>query len=100
MTSAMLAIIRLYWWIVPEHRRRRCLFRETCSVYVYRRTRESGARCGILAAYRRLSACRPGFQVQVRECTFEVVCRDGTIIPQSDLGAVVTDALAGAVAYS
>ena len=97
MTSAILAMIRLYWRIVPESRRRQCLFRETCSRYVYRQARESGVRGAFLAAYRRLRACRPGFQVQVRDYTFEVVCRDGTVITQADLGAVVTDALSGAV---
>ena len=96
MTFMILGLIRLYWWIVPERCRRQCLFSETCSKYVYRQTKGYGGRAGIMAFNRRLGACRPGFQLRVRDCAFELVCRDGTIVPQSELGAVITEVLAGA----
>lgn len=93
MKHLILALIRCYWQLVPEVRRRRCLFRETCSRYVYRETQTLGARAGVVALWRRLCACRPGFQVRVREYSFEVVCRNGTIIPHAELGTVIVEAL-------
>ncbi|WP_366914024.1 membrane protein insertion efficiency factor YidD [Niabella sp.] len=60
MRYFLLLIIRLYW-LTPEKNRRRCLFKETCSRYVYRITRQQGLRAGLAALKDRRRKCRPGY---------------------------------------
>ena len=92
MKHALLLLIRSYWRLVPEARRRRCLFRETCSQYVYQQIKTRGVRAGLLALWQRLRACRPGFQLRVRAFNVEVICRDGTIISHAEIGEVIAEA--------
>src|SRR5260221_10985765 len=80
MKALLLLAIRFYWRIVPESRRRRCLFRETCSRYVYRATAHVGFRAGIRALMERAAQCRPGYTVHTTMANLEVVCRNGKII--------------------
>ncbi|MGE9313293.1 membrane protein insertion efficiency factor YidD [Niabella sp. CJ426] len=60
MRYFLLFIIRLYW-LIPKKSRRRCLFKETCSQYVYRISRQKGLNAGIAALRDRRKKCRPGF---------------------------------------
>jgi len=89
----MLAAICCYWRAVPESRLRTCLFRESCSKYVYGVTDRDGVRAGLAALGRRLRACRPGFQIRVSDLQIEIVCRDGTIIPNAQIGRLIDSAL-------
>lgn len=59
----MLFIIKCYWQVVPPHKRRYCLFRESCSRYVFRVVLEQGSIQGFKAFARRYRTCRPGYQI-------------------------------------
>lgn len=61
MRYTLLFIIQLYWLLVPKNKRRQCIFKETCSNYVYRITRQQGLRAGIAALNDRKKKCRPGY---------------------------------------
>ncbi len=73
MRYLLLFAIRLYW-LVPQKNRRRCLFKETCSKYVYRITRQQGLTEGIKALKDRHKKCRPGYyyinntEVRMADC--------------------------------
>lgn len=56
MKSVMLSMIRFYWKIIPIRSRKKCLFKESCSQYVYRKTQE-GALVGIRALIYRMKVC-------------------------------------------
>src|ERR1041384_4634371 len=93
MALFLMHLIRLYWRFVPEARRRHCLFRETCSRYVYREIESNGTLKGLRALWDRICACRPGFQLRVHQHRFEIVCRNGATIQDGDFGAIVLAAL-------
>ncbi len=82
MTPVLLWVIECYWRLVPPSRRRTCLFRVTCSTYVYNTARSRGALAGISAIVRRLRQCRRGFSI-----TFDGEMRpslhlaDGSVLP-------------------
>lgn len=78
MKSLLLAAIRFYWFAWPALRRRRCLFRETCSKHVYRITERRGLMAGLRALRTRTQQCRPGFALA--ECAGHtvVVFADGS----------------------
>jgi hypothetical protein len=55
--------IKVYWFLIPPSKRRKCIFRESCSIYVYRHLQEGGFINGINAFKRRFYQCRPGYKV-------------------------------------
>ncbi|WP_394803540.1 membrane protein insertion efficiency factor YidD [Niabella hibiscisoli] len=61
MRYSLLFAIQLYWLLVPKKSRKRCVFKETCSKYVYRIARQQGLRAGIAALNDRRKKCRPGY---------------------------------------
>ncbi len=63
MKYAILLLIQAYWTILPESKRRRCIFKKSCSKYVYETTQENGFFSGMSALLFRFHNCRSGFQI-------------------------------------
>ncbi|WP_089370120.1 membrane protein insertion efficiency factor YidD [Dokdonia pacifica] len=63
MRHLLLIIIRLYWKLIPASRRKRCLFKESCSHYVYNITKTKGLLAGIRAFLYRYKHCRSGYTI-------------------------------------
>ena len=83
MRGALLLLIRAYWRL-PLIPRGRCLFVETCSRYVYRRTEEDGLVAGMRAAYERWRQCRPGYRAAIMPTgDLAVQLADGSMVPTS-----------------
>lgn len=60
MKWVLILVIRLYW-LVPVRWRRSCLFKESCSHFVYRVACNEGGWAGIRALRSRIRQCRPGY---------------------------------------
>ena len=60
MKYLFLFLIRIYW-LIPKSKRTRCIFKETCSHYIYRVTKQYGFKKGILALKERKIKCKPGY---------------------------------------
>ena len=80
MKTLILWFIHGYWRLVPESRRRQCLFRESCSNYVFRRTRDQGALAGLSALKIRWHRCRPGYSVVASGDGLALLCTDGSFV--------------------
>jgi len=63
MKIMLLLVIKTYWVIFPKDKRRRCIFRTSCSKYVYQVTKEEGLFKGLIALKYRYQNCRSGFHV-------------------------------------
>jgi putative component of membrane protein insertase Oxa1/YidC/SpoIIIJ protein YidD len=63
MRWPLLLMIKLYWAIVPDKLRRSCLFSESCSRFVYRKSLEKGFFSGISALRYRWRNCRDGYHI-------------------------------------
>jgi uncharacterized protein len=85
MSLLLLAVIQLYWRVWPRRWRRRCLFRESCSRYVYRITRREGFVAGVAALRGRVRACRPGYTAHFSERGVELSGLDGTVVQEPDV---------------
>lgn len=63
MKSLLLFTIKVYWAAFPESKRRKCIFRISCSQHVYQSTKKEGFYKGIIALKYRYLNCRSGFQI-------------------------------------
>ncbi|MEA2560982.1 MAG: uncharacterized protein QOH06_2486 [Acidobacteriota bacterium] len=84
MKLLLLLGIRLYWRLWPEQLRRSCLFRESCSRYVYRVTAHAGASAGFAAFLERARRCRGGYSVETLTERLVVRLVDGSALSETE----------------
>jgi len=85
MRCLLLALIKFYWIVIPEKKRRSCLFKETCSHYVYRHTAEGGFFKGAIALRQRQKTCRKGYRLYSSLTGFEMELADGSVINENEI---------------
>ena len=80
MHLVLLGIIRLYWLIPPKWRRR-CIFKVSCSHYVYDQTKKNGLTGGISSLKQRMKQCKPGYGIYISDDGMEwVILHDCSMI--------------------
>lgn len=97
MKWIFLLVIKSYWIFIPVKKRRSCLFKETCSRYVYRNTLEGGFFNGIKALRQRLKKCRKGYQLYSSLQGFEMELIDGSIIRENEISPKLLEPIYGKV---
>jgi len=87
MKRLLLAIIRMYWNLVPNYKRGPCLFKKTCSHYIYDQTATKGFIAGIEAFLFRYKNCRGGFSLFKNPLTgkIQMVLRSKKIIGEDEI---------------
>ncbi|MCF8257447.1 MAG: membrane protein insertion efficiency factor YidD [Flavobacteriales bacterium] len=84
MKFLLLVPIRIYWKLFPVHRRRPCLFKESCSVHISRITQAKGLIAGLNALRDRHRTCRPGYKVyRTAENGFQLELCTGAVIQEN-----------------
>ncbi|NAS31989.1 membrane protein insertion efficiency factor YidD [Flavobacteriaceae bacterium R38] len=63
MKYSLLIAIKMYWFLIPESKRRKCIFKESCSQIVYKTLIQKGVWKGIQALKFRMKHCKPGYHV-------------------------------------
>ncbi|WP_296150235.1 membrane protein insertion efficiency factor YidD [uncultured Flavobacterium sp.] len=63
MKHFLLIIIKCYWKIFPEEKRRKCIFKQSCSKHVFEITSEEGLFKGLKALFFRYKNCRGNFMI-------------------------------------
>lgn len=69
-------VIKFYWILIPKSLRRKCLFPESCSNYVYRIAKEDGGFKAIKAFVGRWKTCRAGNIVYALPDGVEVIIKN------------------------
>ncbi|WP_343692085.1 membrane protein insertion efficiency factor YidD [Chitinophaga sp.] len=73
-------LIHIYW-LIPKKWRRHCIFKHTCSNYVYQTTKEQGFLKGIKALKQRMKQCTPYYAVYIMHDQEEwVILQDSEVI--------------------
>lgn len=88
MKYLILLAIRLYWCL-PLKSHDRCIFKETCSHYIYRITGQNGTLAGIKAFMERNRLCRPGYVVYKFHDKFYLRTAEGTIHEEEEINVSV-----------
>lgn len=84
MQHLLLLIIRIYWHL-PTKYHDKCIFRESCSHYVYRITKDKGFVAGIKALLKRNNMCRPGYVIFKFEERFYLKTANGILVNEDDI---------------
>ncbi len=86
MKYLLLLAIRIYW-MIPTKAHDKCIFRETCSHYVYRIASEHGLMAGLRALRERNELCRPGYVVYQSGGKYYLRTANGTVIEEEEIAA-------------
>jgi hypothetical protein len=87
MKQLLLSLIRMYWNVVPIHKRGPCLFKKTCSHHIYDQTLAHGFLAGMKAFFFRYKNCRGGFSMFKNPLTgkTQMLLRSNKIIGEDDI---------------
>lgn len=87
MKNGLLWIIRCYWRLVPDDRRRLCIFKVSCSKHVYQVTVSKGLLSGLRALRFRVINCRHGYHLFEDPIggKKQMILRSGQVIPEKDI---------------
>jgi putative component of membrane protein insertase Oxa1/YidC/SpoIIIJ protein YidD len=91
MKWIFLLLIKIYWKIIPENKRRNCLFKETCSRFVYKETIDKGLQGGFVALLSRTKKCRSGYTLYTGNHGIEMKLADGSIIKEDEISPNILD---------
>ncbi|HEY0378378.1 MAG TPA: membrane protein insertion efficiency factor YidD [Pyrinomonadaceae bacterium] len=93
--------IKVYRLIPPKFKRR-CLFRETCSLFVMRAAMEGGLLAGCRALGHRFVRCRPKYSVSYDNASraWIVILADGSAATGAEMADFVIEPYRGAVALA
>lgn len=63
MKYLLLLIVKTYWFLIPKSKRKKCIFKKSCSKYVYDITLKKGGIEGLKALTFRIKNCRNNFEI-------------------------------------
>ena len=81
----LMSAIICYWYIIPLKFRKTCLFRVSCSHYVFNSTRDFGFLHGVTAFKERWHKCRPGYKTELINNKLCLHLIDGSNIDSEDI---------------
>lgn len=87
MRFLLLNTIRLYWFLIPKKKRRKCIFKKSCSNQVYDETKRHGLFRGMHALNFRIQNCKPDFDVFTDPFTGkkQMLLKSGTIVEEDQI---------------
>jgi len=83
----LLNIIQLYWFLIPETKRRKCIFDKSCSNKVYDEIKLNGFKSGLKVLNFRVKNCQPEFDVftDFKTGRKKMILKTGIIIDENQI---------------
>jgi putative component of membrane protein insertase Oxa1/YidC/SpoIIIJ protein YidD len=85
MKYLLLLIIKAYWILIPASKRKHCLFKQSCSRYVFQEAKMQGLLKGLKALMFRYENCRPGYQLISIENETILVSRTSKVFSENEI---------------
>jgi putative component of membrane protein insertase Oxa1/YidC/SpoIIIJ protein YidD len=82
-------LIEFYWKIIPEKNRKICIYRITCSRYIYNAFSNDGFISGFLAYFQRRRSCKNGYTIKYQNKMILIEDRNGLIIQEHDINPLI-----------
>lgn len=89
MKYSLILVIQLYWKIIPECKRRKCLFKLSCSKYVYQITKNKGLISGLKALLFRVKNCNPYYNITEIKGEKLLITKSGEIFTKKEISEFV-----------
>ncbi len=87
--NILLFSIKIYWFLVPESRRRKCLFKTSCSHYVYQQIKEKGTQEGLRALLFRIQNCNTNYQIIEIGDEKILITKTNKVFPEKELSEFI-----------
>ncbi len=91
MKRLFLLAIKSYWRLVPQKRRRKCLFKVSCSHYVYQQIKENGVSMGLRALHYRIQNCNAHYHIIEIEDEKVLVTKTHKVIRERELSHFILE---------
>lgn len=87
MKFFIILTIKMYWLFIPKNKRRKCIFKKSCSQFVYEQTLNNGFKSGVKAFVYRYKNCRAGYELFKNPISGqkEMIILNGEIIPNHEI---------------
>ena len=85
MKYLLLFLIKIYQTFIPKRFRGKCLFKESCSNYVYRVGKDEGFKKGLIALKFRYLNCRPNYQLSEHNGKILLITSEREVIEESKI---------------
>lgn len=89
MKYLLLAVIKMYWFLVPKKKRKKCLFKVSCSHKVYDNTQQFGFGVGIKTLRKRYLQCRPGYTLVLSNEIYKIKLVHGEEMSCSEMSEIL-----------
>ncbi len=80
MKYVLLFLIKLYQEFYPKKYRGKCLYKESCSNFVYRITNDKGLFAGIKALHFRFKNCKPNYFITTIDNKKVIITANNNVI--------------------
>ena len=93
MKYLLLFAIKLYWRVIPAGKRNRCIYKNTCSHYVFDQTKNEGLMVGLRSLNYRIKTCNPYFQLYKNPMTMEteIILSNGDTLTEDEIAERLID---------
>lgn len=93
MRWLLIRIVCLYRRLPPQFKKRRCLFKETCSALALRVAREEGTLACFHALRKRFAGCRPNYHVfyDAVACEWQVQLVNGETASEAEIADIILE---------
>ncbi|EDP98380.1 hypothetical protein KAOT1_14222 [Kordia algicida OT-1] len=87
MKYLLLIFIKAYWFLIPKSKRKKCIFRVSCSNHVYKTAMNKGFIAGCKAFKYRFYNCRHGYEIFKNPVNNEmqIKLRNNEVLNQKDI---------------
>ncbi|MBO9692418.1 membrane protein insertion efficiency factor YidD [Chryseobacterium sp.] len=85
MKNLLVLLIKIYW-LVPPSKRRKCIFKTSCSRHVYEKTIREGFISGLQAFKYRFENCRSGAYIIENPCgEIQIILPNQQILNETEI---------------
>jgi putative component of membrane protein insertase Oxa1/YidC/SpoIIIJ protein YidD len=87
-----ISLIKVYWYLIPQEKRRSCIFSKSCSNYVMDTLKYEGALSGLRAFSFRYNNCRKGYKIISKGDEFIFLTVKNNRVKKEDVKPSIIDA--------
>lgn len=85
MKYLLILPIKIYWLVIPASKRRKCIFRTSCSKHVYEKTMHEGLISGLKAFKYRFKKCKSAYIIESPLGKIQIILPNQEILNEAEI---------------